>query len=129
MSGPTANPAHIVIASTRRSWSAEQKRAIIAETQVAGVTTSAVARRHGVHSSLLFRWRREFFEAERAAACPPQPAFVALGLPAPAGVTTVSERSASAMIEIELAEGHRLRADGSIDVAILRSLLEVLVGR
>jgi hypothetical protein len=33
------------------------------------------------------------------------------------------------MIEIELAGGHRLRADASIDVAILQSLLEVLVGR
>jgi transposase len=129
MSGPVANPAHIVIASTRRSWSAEQKRAIIAETQVAGATTSAVARRHGVHSSLLFRWRREFLEAERAAARPSQPAFVALRLPAPAGVTTIGERSANPMIEIELAGGHRLRADASIDVAILRSLLEVLVGR
>jgi transposase len=77
----------------------------------------------------LFRWRREFLEAERAAARPSQPAFVALRLPAPAGVTTIGERSANPMIEIELAGGHRLRADASIDVAILRSLLEVLVGR
>jgi transposase len=70
-----------------------------------------------------------FWRPNGAAARPSQPAFVALRLPAPAGVTTIGERSANPMIEIELAGGHRLRADASIDVAILRSLLEVLVGR
>jgi transposase len=127
MSGPSANPTHIVIASTRRSWSAEQKRAIVAEAEVA--TVSAVARHHGVHASLLFRWRRELLEAERAALGPPQPAFVPLSLPAPAGGAAVGERSANPMIEIELAGGHRLRADASIEVAGLRSVIEALVGR
>jgi transposase len=129
MSGPTANPSHIVIASTRRSWSAEQKRAIVAEVQVAGTTISDVARRYGIHSSLLFRWRRELLEAERAAARPPQPAFVPLALPAPTGAGSVSERSTSPMIEIDFAGGHRLRADASIDIAVLRSVIEVLVNR
>lgn len=127
MSEPTANPTHIVIASTRRSWTAEQKQAILAETQDVGTTTSAVARRHGVHPSLLFRWRREAFEAERTAALPQQPPFVPLGLPAPAGVATVCDRSTSPVIEIEFASGHRLRADVSIDIGVLRSVIEVLV--
>ena len=128
MSGPTANPAHIVIASTRRSWSAEQKLAIVAEAAAPGATISAVARRHGIHSSLLFRWRREHLEAERATVRPAPPAFVPLSLPAPAA-TPVSDRPTSAMIEIELAGGHRLRADASIDIAVLRALIEALVGR
>ena len=129
MSGPAANPPHIVIAGTRRSWSVQQKREIVAEAQVAGATISEVARRHGLRSSLLFRWRREFLDAEQAAARPPQPAFVPLSLPAPAGVAIVGERFSSAMIEIELAGGHRLRADASIDAGLLRSLIELLVSR
>ncbi len=129
MSGPTPNPPHIVIASTRRAWSAEQKRAIVAEAEVAGATISAVARHHGVHASLLFRWRRELLEAERAAVRPPQPAFVPLALPAPTGGAAVGERSSNPMIEIELAGGHRLRADASIEIAVLRSVIEALVGR
>jgi hypothetical protein len=39
------------------------------------------------------------------------------------------EHAAPGVIEIELAGGHRLRADASIDVVVLRSLIKVLVGR
>jgi transposase len=122
------NPTHVVVASTRRSWSRDQKRAIIAETQDPTTTVSAVARRHGVQSSLLFRWRRELLDEERSAALPPQPPFMPLALPGPANMGP-SERAAAAVIEIELVGGHRLRADASIDIAVLRSLIEALVGR
>ena len=57
MSGDRTTPRFEVIATTRRSWSREQKRAIIAEIDVGGATLSEVARRHGIHTSLLFRWR------------------------------------------------------------------------
>lgn len=128
MSGPGSDPPHIVVASTRRSWSREQKRAIIAETRTAGRTLSEVARRHGLQPSLLFRWRRDALEQDRLAAQPPQPAFVPLLLPSP-GNAASSERVASSIIEIELASGHRLRADASVDVALLRSVIEALVDR
>lgn len=42
----------------RRSWSLEQKIAIIEETFEAGNSVSSVARRHGVAPNLLYRWRR-----------------------------------------------------------------------
>lgn len=45
--------------SNRRTFSEEQKLAIVAETQVPGATVSAVARRHGVVTSVLFRWRAQ----------------------------------------------------------------------
>jgi len=122
------NPPHVVVASTRRSWSREHKRAIIAETQRAGTNVSAVARCHGLSPSLLFRWRREAFEEERAAALPPQPAFVPLLLPRPTN-TVPGERATTSAIEIEIAGGHRLRADASVDVALLCSVIEALVGR
>ncbi len=38
-------------------------------------------------------------------------------------------RAAASVIEIELAGGHRLRADASVDAALLRSVIEALVGR
>ena len=61
MSGARTTPAQFdVVATTRRIWSREQKRAIVAEIDVKGAPVSAVARRHGIHSSQLFRWRREF---------------------------------------------------------------------
>jgi transposase len=59
MSGDRTSPRFDVVASTRRSWSLEQKLAIVAEVEVPGASLSAVARRYGVHASLLFRWRRD----------------------------------------------------------------------
>ena len=128
MSGAMSNPTHVVVAGTRRAWTREQKQAILAEAKNPATTVSAVARRHGIASSLLFRWRREVLDAERAAALPPQPSFVPLCLPEPVS-TESCERMQPGTIEIVLAAGHRLRADASVDIGVLRALIEALVGR
>ncbi len=128
MSGHVTNPTHVMVASTRRSWSREQKQAILAETQNPATTISAVARRHGVQPSLLFRWRRDALDQQRAAALPPQPAFVPLSLLNPVNAASC-DRTPTGVIEIVLAGGHRLRADASVDVAVPRSVIEALVGR
>jgi transposase-like protein len=45
-------------AGRRRTWTAEQKLRIVAESYGAGETVSAVARRHGMTPQQLFGWRR-----------------------------------------------------------------------
>ena len=45
-------------AGRRRSWSGEEKAAIVAESYDAGETVCAVARRHGLTPQQLFAWRR-----------------------------------------------------------------------
>ena len=45
-------------AGRRRSWSGEEKAAIIAESYGTGETVCAVARRHGLTPQQLFAWRR-----------------------------------------------------------------------
>ena len=47
----------------RRRWSEAHKRRVVAESYRSGDTVSEVAQRHGVHSSLLFRWRRRYRKA------------------------------------------------------------------
>jgi transposase len=42
----------------RRRFTAEEKRKIVEETTVPGQSVSAVSRRYGVSSSLVFKWRR-----------------------------------------------------------------------
>lgn len=42
----------------RRSWSAEEKAAIVAESYAGGESVCGVARRHGLTSQQLFTWRR-----------------------------------------------------------------------
>lgn len=123
-----ANPSHVVIAGTRRAWSREEKQAILAELEEPGATVSAVARRHGLHSSLLFRWRRALSAERRAAAIPPRPTFVPLALPAPAGPAPEPQARAGA-IEIELAGGHRLRAEPGADGTLLQTVIAALLGR
>lgn len=122
------NPRHVVVAGTRRSWSAEEKRAILAEARATTTSVSEVARRHGLHSSLLFRWRREARDQEEAATRPAPPAFIPLALPAPAASPAASEAGVG-RIEIELAGGHRVRVEAGADPAVLRSVIEALVGR
>jgi transposase len=123
-----SSPTHVVVASTRRSWTREQKQAILAEAKNPATTVSAVARRHGLAPSLLFRWRREALDAEHTAALPPQPPFIPLALPGPVNARSC-ECTQPGIIEIELATGHRLRADASIDVGVLRTLIDALVSR
>ena len=122
------HPPHIVVASTRRTWSPEQKRAFLAEADDPTTTASAVARRHGLHSSLLFRWRRAVLAGQRARMAPAQPTFVPLALPPPAAAA--AERPArSSVIEIEVAGGHRLRAEAGADLTLLQGVIAALLGR
>lgn len=115
-------PPHLVVVSTRRAWSDEETSAILAAAAATTTTISAVARRHGVHASLLFRWRRA---AERAKQQIP-PTFVPLALPAP---TTPSPAAAAGLIEVELAGGHRVRVEPGADPALLRNVIATLLGR
>lgn len=121
------NP-HIVVAGTRRSWSPEQKRAILAEADDPATTASAVARRHGLHSSLLFRWRRAVLAEQQARPTAAPPVFVPLALPPPAAAA--AERpTGSGVIEIDLAGGHRLRAEAGADLTLLQGVIAALLGR
>src|SRR3954470_14155989 len=56
-------------AGRRRSWSAAEKAAIIAESYGAGETVCAVARRYGLTPQQLFAWRR--LARQPALAAPP----------------------------------------------------------
>ena len=93
-------------AGRRRSWSAAEKAAIVAESYGAGDTVCAVARRHGLTPQQLFGWRR--LARQSAMASPPMfvPAVVETTEPELAR-TTISprhtRRSRSDGIEFEIA--------------------------
>jgi transposase len=50
-------------AGRRRSWTAEEKAGIVAESYADGATVSAVARRHALTPQQLFAWRRHAAQA------------------------------------------------------------------
>jgi len=127
MSGPKAS-SHTVVVSTRRSWAAWEKRAIVDEAQRATGSISAVARRHGITPSLLFRWRRQRLQQEQSAERPPDPAFVPLVLPSPVETPRPPEEGVGGVVEVEWAGG-RVRIAGPVDLATIVAVLGILAGR
>ena len=133
MSGDSFAHRYSVVADTRRRWSEGEKQAIIGEALQPGVNVSAVARRHGIKPSLLFRWRKlAQKEAKRSAA----PAFLPVSLVAPGknGETSCDRRAseeptADSRIEIELANGRRLRVGPGADMGALKRILDIVDGR
>ena len=128
MSGLDASDRLVITADTRRRWSAGEKRAIVEEAAQSTTSVSRVARRHGIAPSLVFRWRREFAEADRAHELPSGSAFIPIALPAPADAPARHDWR-SGMIEIELISGRRMRVDGTVDIAVLKRIVDALEGR
>jgi transposase len=146
MSGGRFSRRYSVIAETRRCWSEAEKDAIVAEAERPGVNISAVARRHGIKPSLLFRWRRLARDAKGHQGAP---AFipVTLALPSaevkapPAGfdpgtsgppsppTAEAAPHYADGRIEIELGNGRLVRVGADVDVAALRRILDALERR
>src|SRR5919112_3342654 len=60
----------------RRRWSDEDKARIVAESLDPATTSSAVARRHGLHASQLFVWRQQLQRSASAAQTLGGPGFV-----------------------------------------------------
>ena len=134
---------YAVVADTRRQWSDEEKQSIVAEASRPDVNISAVARRHGIKPSLLFRWRRLAREAETGTTAP---AFmpITLALPSVRTESAVPEASPTAgsslsetrpnaeraqhddRIEIELGNGRLVRVGASVDTAALKRIVDVL---
>ncbi len=123
-----ANSPHGVVAGTRQVWSPEQKRAILAEADDPGTTASEVARRHGLHSSLLFRWRRVLLAEQRTSAAAAPSTYIPLALPHPP-TATADVPAGSGLVEIELAGGHRVRAATGADLTRLQGAIAALLGR
>ncbi len=136
MSGDRTTPRFDVVATARRRWSREQKRAIVAEIDVGGATLSEVARRHGIHASLLFRWRKELGSVfavpsvgAEATAAPATPLFLPVMLPAPAAHTPTHEGARVGAIEIVLDGGRTVRVGSDVDTVALVRIVDALESR
>ena len=102
----------------RRHWEADEKRRIVAQTRVPGVSVSQVARRYDVNANLVFKWLRDRrFNAagEEAVSFLPVSVIDDAPPPIPAG----SQQHTT--IEIALSNGHRVIVSGAYDPdAVLR---------
>lgn len=113
-----------IVAETRRVRSEEERRAIVAEAMQGHRNASAVARKHGIAPSLLFRWKRLYAAQGKPAgpSSPFMPVTVALPPPASSGAAT----KPVATIEIEMAGGRKLRVGADIDIGALKRIVAAL---
>ena len=125
MSGHSSDSRYTHVATTRRKWSRDEKRAIVAELDSPGASVSEVSRRHGIHTSLLFRWRRDggLHRAPAPAARSQPAAFLPMTVSAPMPPKSISP---SARIEIQLTNGRVVRIDASVDADALVSIVAAL---
>jgi transposase len=104
----------------RRRWSQEDKERIVAASLEPGANVSAVARQAGVHTSQLFRWRRQFCTRPE-----PEPVFAAVAITSEPVSPAVPHTSG--LIEVEFA-GARLRITGPADPVTAAAVIGALLG-
>ena len=113
-------------ARRRRTWSAEEKARLVAESNVPGANVSEVARRAGVGRGLLNDWRREAAQAE-----PTAPAsFVPVEVVADesVGADAGNRHGEGGTIEIDVAAA-RVTIHGAADPALARAIVSALRGQ
>src|SRR3954465_12949025 len=108
----------------RRRWSEEDKARIVAESLDPATTSSAVARRYGLHASQLFVWRQQLQRGTSSAAGTiAGPGFV------PVPVTDEGTAPAEPGGRIEIVLGPAVvRVGADVDAAALRRVGEGVGG-
>ena len=111
----------ITTVQRRRRWSTAEKQRIVAASLERGAVASAVAREAGIHVSQLFRWRQELCQRDETAAA----TFAAVTV-SPERVSAPALPAPSGVIEIEFANGARLRITGSVDAGTISAAVAAL---
>lgn len=126
----------------RRIWEDDEKRRIVAQTLVPGVSVSQVARRYDVNANLVFKWVRDpryqasspdvaassFLPVEVIPASRLRDRALVEPVPVPVAPPVPEASVTEARIEIALANGHRLSVSGTFDPEALCRLVRGLGG-
>jgi transposase len=133
----------ILARERRRTWTSEQKRAIVAESLGSELTPTEVARKYAISSGLLYSWRQQVLGSQISVVTGSAPSFarveLAAALQSPDGsdavsatVPTSARRSSSrldGLIEIVLPSGVLVRVDAEVDGRALRRVLGAMDDR
>ena len=108
---------------SRRSFSEEFKRQVVAEAMEPGASAAAVARRHDLNANLLFTWKRRYGMSDRFL-----PIEISEAEPAVPPVSDERSGSEFTSIEIALANGNRISVKGCLDADTMCRLVRSLSG-
>jgi transposase len=118
----------------RRQWTTGDKRRIVREAERPGAVRQQVAQRHGVHVSVLNRWRTELRigasggkkTVRRARLLPVQVSKTQASRAASRPVHSTMAVTAGNLIEVAFPAGQRVSVRGVVDGALLRTVLQEL---
>jgi transposase len=127
----------------RRTWTPEQKHAIVAESLGSELTPTEVARKYAISSGLLYSWRQQVLGGQVSVVTGSAPSFARVELAPALQPPECSERVSPAVpsppppqssrsdgvIEIVLPSGVLVRVDATVDGRALRRVLSALDDR
>jgi len=129
-----AEPVRESVTRRRRRWPAREKARIVEEAQRPGAMLQEVAQRHGLHPTLLTRWRAQYRTVKKKAArrevrllpvrVEPR---TRPGLQVARADSKRASTPTSGAIEVECSAGWRIHIQGTVDPQTLRTLLQELV--
>ena len=119
----------------RRNYTPAEKVRIVEEAFRPGMIVKDVARRLGIHESLLYRWRRLMRAAAPTGGLPtfvpvmvtPEPDRVEpSALPSVTSPPVTPTAVAGAVLKVMLPDGARVRLEGAVDPALAAAVLTAL---
>src|SRR5271169_6187366 len=97
MSGRNPRTEILLRGERRRSWTADQKSQIVAESLGPELTPTEVARKHGISTGQLYTWRQQLLSAQTAVVTRAAPRFAEVALaPGPSPVEAADPQSLKA---------------------------------
>ena len=115
----------------RRRWTTSEKLRIVKESQTAEAMVSEIARRHDIHPNQLGSWRRQvrtgvLADPDAGHGARDGTRFAAVAVAPEAVLPAAPSAPAAGVIEIEFAEGGRMRIAGSVEVCLVSAAIETL---
>ncbi|MGI4939965.1 MAG: IS66-like element accessory protein TnpA [Janthinobacterium lividum] len=127
-----------IVSDRRRAHDPAFRARVVADSYVSGMRVRELAVRHGICTSLVYRWRRERTAAASTGSAlrlvpvrlveEPRAVEKQSPLPKPASATAPKVLAKPASMEIEFPGGVRVRVDETVSQAALRRMVAVLRG-
>jgi transposase len=117
-------------AKRRRSWTVEAKRRIAEESFEEKASVAELSQKYAVNANQIFQWRKKYREGRLGTSISTKllPVTVSKEIVVQAAnPRSSSGESPAGTLKIELPKG-KLRIAGRVDLAVLRAVLECLLG-
>jgi transposase len=113
----------------RRRWAVEAKRRIAEESFEGSSSVAELSQKYGVNANQIFQWRKRYREGGlgKSSSTNLLPVTVRREMVVEAESPGTSSRPVARSLKIEVSKG-TLRISGSVDLGVLRTALECLLG-